>query len=181
MERMSVIKDCNGNIIGIAANKETEEIYKKEGFEIIPVEIINKKVEKKIPINEVKFKILSVCRDGYECTGEKRKREGTIIDLIDNFFYTELSEKQEPNYIPFVDFMKKALENHKEESYIGGCSIELLADMFISELRTYDQELECLSKPKNITKEEIVNYISSLYINEDYEDDYGLDRFCAMR
>lgn len=53
--------------------------------------------------------------------------------------------------------------------------------MFISELRTYDQELECLSKPKNITKEEIVNYISSLYINEDYEDDYGLDRFCAMR
>lgn len=38
MERMSVIKDCNGNIIGIAANKETVEIYKKEGFEIISIE-----------------------------------------------------------------------------------------------------------------------------------------------
>ena len=157
-----IILDKEGKVIGIAANKETEEFYKKEGYKIITANVIDKQ---KTPINKVIFEVLGICRDGYECTGDKTKRKGNIISILDEFFYTELSEtKVDDNYIPFVDFMKDALDYHLNESYIGGCSIELLSQLFLSELTTATYSYEILKVSKKVTKDEIISYLSSLYI-----------------
>ena len=179
MKKMMLIKDSNGGIIGIAKNKKTADLYKEEGYTLIPVNILDRR--EKIPVNKAMFYVLSVCRDGYECAGEKIKKKGTIIELIEEFFYAKLSETKKENYIPFTDFIDKAYDNNKEEGWIGSSSIALLARMFYSSIRTLTQELECLSKDKDITELDIINYLSSLYIDNNYIKDYGYKEFLAMR
>lgn len=171
-----VIFDTKENLVGVADDEYTKDKYKDKGYKVVKTKILK---EVNANVSEVQFSILRTCHDGYECSGETSEYEGTIIDILDDAMYLELkTEKLNDDYIPFGQFLINADMSNTERGYDGEITLSNLADMFISQCDTRDNEYRCLSSSCTVEKKDIIEYLDSLFIdkkNHSYSRLYGLN------
>ena len=128
-------------------------------------------------ISQVEFKVLKY-------SDKSRLKSGTILDILKDFFYLDAyisTKKESKSYITFKGFMWHVREKNKDKMYPGEPSIENLAYMFIDGCKTVWYQYVCISQSCEVSKDDIVKYLESLYINEaEYVREHGYDMFLKM-
>ena len=140
--------------------KLIKQLIDKYGGDITLSELL--KIKDNTPINNVQFNLSGVYRYAYEMTGEHFNIIGTIQNIIWHNFGGEVTTESVKT--PLVDILDD------EE-------IQELALFFIGEREETHRDFTNVSQSREVTVEEIEEYLKTLYVNENFDYNDTIESF----
>lgn len=140
--------------------KLIKQLIDKYGGDITLSELL--KIKDNTPINNVQFNLSGVYKYAYEMTGEHFNISGTIQNIIWHNFGGEITTESVKT--PLVDILDD------EE-------IQELALFFIGEREETHRDFTNVSQSREVTVEEIEEYLKTLYVNENFDYNDTIESF----
>lgn len=143
-----------------AETNTVKELVKRYGEDITLGQLL--KAEYTQPIQEVTFKLEGIYDNAYECTGDSFSRYGKIEDYFANEFGSPL--ETDKTGVPL-------------STVVSDSELNELANYFLGERDEYYQIYTKAVQSREVTHEEIVEYLKTLYVNKSFAYDDTVTEF----